>query len=79
MNESSFFCLPKELLTPEFSEYSNKSKLLFAIVITEAETAKSINELSTLIQKLGDKRVSTLYHQVHTEMADDERRGLNNV
>lgn len=79
MNESSCFCLPKELLTPEFSMYSNKSKLLFAIVITEAETAKSINELSSLIQKIGEKRVSALYHQVHTGIAGDERRGLNNV
>ncbi len=65
MNETSCFCLPKELFSGEFSEYSNKSKLLFSIVITEAETAKSLNELSELIQQLGERRVSALYNQVH--------------
>ena len=68
MNETNYFCLPKELLTPEFSDYSIKSKLLFAIVITEAETVKSLNELASLIQFIGEKRLSTFYHQIQTEM-----------
>ena len=65
MNETNCFCLPKELFSKEFSEYSNKCKLLFAVVLTEAETAKSLSELSELIQQLGARRVSALYHQVH--------------
>lgn len=62
---NDYFCLPPEVLTPEFAEFSNQSKLLFAIVITEAENAKALIDLSEIIQKFGDKKLSAFISELH--------------
>lgn len=64
MNEKNCFVLPNELFTPDFSEFSNQSKLLFAIAISEAETAKSLMELSDIIRKLGDRKIASYIREI---------------
>lgn len=68
------FFLPKELLTKEYSNYSLKSKMLFSIVLTEAENGTSINELAELIEKIGSRNVSSLYKQAHKELSEHQTR-----
>lgn len=63
------YILPKEILTHEYSKYSIKSKVLFSIVLTEAENGASINELAELIEHIGSRKVSSIYQSVHKEIA----------
>lgn len=63
------FVMPKELLTKEYLNYSLKSKMLFSIVLTEAENGTSINELAELIEHIGSRKVSSIYQSVHKEIA----------
>lgn len=72
MNDKNCFVLPNELFNPEFSEYSNQSKLLFAISLSEAETAKSLVELSDIIRKLGDRKIASYIREIKKSAADTE-------
>lgn len=65
----NFFALPKELMTEEYSKYSIKSKMLFSMVLTEAENGTSINELADLIENIGSRRISALYQNVQKEIS----------
>lgn len=55
-------------MNKEFSNFSVKAKLLFSIIITEADSAKSINEVAELIEELGSGRVNRLYEKVQKEI-----------
>lgn len=68
MNETNYFFLPKELMDKDFANFSVKAKLLFSIIITEADSAKSINEVAELIEELGSGRVNRLYEKVQKEI-----------
>lgn len=68
-NVNNCYALPKELLTREYSKYSLKSKLLFSIVITEADNGTSVSELAELIEKIGARNISTIHKKLHKEMA----------
>lgn len=52
----------------DFANFSVKSKLLFSIIITEADSAKAINEVADLIDELGSGRVTRLYDKVQREI-----------
>ena len=67
-----YYFLPKELLTPEYSGYSLQTKLLFSIIITEAETVKSITDMSKLINDIGARKLSTIYQNAHRELNESE-------
>lgn len=62
---SEYYYLPKELITPQYADYSLQTKMLFSIVITEAETAKSVMEMSQLINDLGSKNISAILKSSH--------------
>lgn len=72
MNESNYFFLPKELMNKDFSNFSVKAKMLFSIIITEAENAKSINEVANLINELGSDRVTKFYDKVQREIKNQK-------
>lgn len=72
MNESNYFFLPKELMNKDFSNFSVKSKMLFSIIITEADNAKSINEVANLINELGSDRVTKFYDKVQREIKNQK-------
>lgn len=71
-NVNNYFVLPKKLLTKAYSDYSIKSKLLFSIVLTEAEDGTSICELAKLIDDMGTRNVSVLFRNVHNELAEHQ-------
>lgn len=73
-NVNNCYALPKELLTKEYSDYSLKSKLLFSIVITEADNGTAVSELAELIEKIGARNISSLYKKLHQEMAAHQSR-----
>lgn len=66
------FGLPPEVFTPEFAEYSNQSKLLFAIVLSEAENAKSLKDLAGIIQKFGDRKLSSFIRELRNTAENSE-------
>lgn len=72
LNESNYFFLPKELMNKDFSNFSVKSKMLFSIIITEADNAKSINEVANLINELGSDRVTKFYDKVQREIKNQK-------
>lgn len=72
MNESNYFFLPKELMNKDFSNFSVKAKMLFSIIITEADNAKSINEVANLINELGSDRVTKFYDKVQREIKNQK-------
>lgn len=72
LNESNYFFLPKELMNKDFSNFSVKAKMLFSIIITEAENAKSINEVANLINELGSDRVTKFYDKVQREIKNQK-------
>lgn len=62
---SEYYYLPKELVTPQYADYSLQTKMLFSIVISEAETAKSVMEMSQLINDIGSKNILALIKSAH--------------
>ena len=72
LNESNYFFLPKELMNKDFSNFSVKSKMLFSIIITEVDNAKSINEVANLINELGSDRVTKFYDKVQREIKNQK-------
>jgi hypothetical protein len=62
------YCLPTELFSKEYSNFSVKSKVLFSMVLTEAENGASINELAELIETIGTRKVSSIYSQIQKEL-----------
>ena len=74
MSKLNYFYLPKELLSKEFSDLSLRTKLLFAIIITEADSAKSINEVASLIDKFGPKVITQIYNDVQREIKNQNKK-----
>lgn len=72
MSTNNCFALPHELFDPEYSEFSNQSKLLFAIALSEAETAKSLMELSELIRRIGDKKIASYVREIKKTSSNAE-------
>ena len=72
MTEKDYYYLPHELLTPEFSDFSPYSKMLFAITLTEAENAKAIVELSDLIHKVGYRRITAYMKELRESLKEME-------
>ena len=59
-------------MNKDFSNFSVKAKMLFSIIITEAENAKSINEVANLINELGSDRVTKFYDKVQREIKNQK-------
>lgn len=73
MNEPCYY-IPKQLFTPEYSNYSTESKLLFGIVLSEAKQTKSIEELYNLIEKNKNE-----LNKMHEEIENIEKRNERSV
>lgn len=70
------YCLPTELFSKDYSKFSVKTKVLFAMVLTDADTGKSISELAELIETMGNRKIATLYNEVHKELAEHNVEGV---
>lgn len=68
MDVNSCFYLPKELITDEYREYSVESKLLFAMLITNSETASAIAETAKLIDELGVRKINAMHKSPEREI-----------
>lgn len=68
MKENSCYCLPSELFSKDYSKFSVKSKVLFGMVITEADNGKAISELAELIEEMGSRKISAMFQQIHNEL-----------
>ena len=68
MKENSCYCLPPELFSKDYSKFSVKSKVLFGMVITEADNGKAISELAELIEEMGSRKISAMFQQIHNEL-----------
>lgn len=69
------YCLPSELFSKEYSKFSIKSKVLFSMVVTEADNGASINELAKLIETIGTRKVSALHSQIKKELNEHQSKG----
>ena len=72
MSKLNYFCLPKEIMNKEFSDFSIQTKLLFSIIITEANSAKSVSEVASLINELGPSRINRFYNQIKSQSIESE-------
>ena len=68
--------LPKELFTDEFKNFSNQTKLLFSMLLTDSamlSTAISVDDIisvAQLINILGENRLITLIGGLSEEMRE---------
>lgn len=74
MKENNCYCLPTGLFCQDYSKFSVKAKVLFGMVITEAENGKAISELAELIETIGARKVSSMYQQIHKELDLSEQK-----
>lgn len=65
------FYLPKQMMKEEYQNFSAESKLLFAMIFTNASSYKAIQEVASLIQAIETKKLSEMHKQYlsieHTE------------
>lgn len=52
--------LPKKIMSSEYNGYSAETKLLFAIILSNAVTASAVMNVADLINQLGKAEISTL-------------------
>jgi len=65
--------VPKELIKDQkYAKFSSESKLLFGMILTNAEHAKEILELSKLIEMLGLNGISYQKSQLDFDLKQQE-------
>lgn len=62
--ENACFCLPKNIVTPQFAGYSAESKLLFAMVFSNAEHTKAIYEVANMISKIKEDELNAMRREL---------------
>lgn len=68
MNTNSYFYIPKEIMTKNFSEYSAESKLLFAMLLSNATTASAVVATAKLIDELGVRKIAAIQKELAKEL-----------
>lgn len=66
------FYLPKEIMTDEYRGYSAETKLLFAMLLSNANTSSAIVNVAKLIDELGSKEVNSLHKELKNTIAESE-------
>ncbi len=68
----SIYYVPKELITAEYREYSAETKLLFAMLLSNANTSSAIVNVAKLIDELGSKEINLLHKQLQKAIEESE-------
>lgn len=68
----SIYYVPKELITAEYREYSAETKLLFAMLLSNANTSSAIVNVAKLIDELGSKEINLLHKQLKKIIEESE-------
>jgi len=66
------FYLPKKIMTDEYREYSAETKLLFAMLLSNANTSSAIVNVAKLIDELGSKEINLLHKQLQKNIEESE-------
>lgn len=74
MNKIPYFHIPKQLLTKEYNDFSVQSKVLFAMIFTNAERTKDISETAKLIEAIDPKELNSMRKSLQ-QIKCDEREG----
>ncbi|MEE1170804.1 MAG: hypothetical protein U0K87_00450 [Ruminococcus sp.] len=75
--KQAYFYLPDELFTNDYKDYSNESKLLFAMLLTNMQTAKGVMDTARLINEIGSRKISSMHKIVESEIQKSlESEGL---
>ncbi len=75
MKYVDYYAFPKELLVDsEYTAFSIEAKMLFSMVLTEAEKANTIVELAHLIDTIGDRNIGSIF----SKTSDEIRNHLEN-
>ena len=64
MAKTPCFYVPKQLISPEYANFSVESKLLFGMILTNSQQTKSIQELAELIQTIDYKELKLMHSQL---------------
>ena len=68
----SIYYVPKELIKAEYREYSAETKLLFAMLLSNANTSSAIVNVAKLIDELGSKEINLLHKQLKKIIEESE-------
>lgn len=60
MSEFPCFSMPVQLMTPEYRDFSIRSKVLFSILFTHADSAQDITDTAALIQAINPKELAEM-------------------
>ena len=60
MSEFPCFSMPVQLMTPEYRDFSIRSKVLFSILFTHADSAQYITDTAELIQSINPKELADM-------------------
>lgn len=71
-NPLSFIYVPKEIMTDEYHNYSIETKLLFAMILSNAETASSISNVARLIDEIGIRKISSFQKELKKTIDESE-------
>lgn len=69
MNTNSYFYIPKEIMTENFCEYSAESKLLFAMLLSNASTTAAVMSTAKLIDELGVRKIAAIQKELARELS----------
>lgn len=78
-NSHLYFYIPKEIMSVEYINYSAESKLLFSMLISNAETAAAIADTAKLIDEIGVRKISAMQKSLAEEMKKIESEGSGDV
>lgn len=78
-NSHLYFYIPKEIMSVEYINYSAETKLLFSMLISNAETAAAMLDTAKLIEEIGVRKISTMQKSLAEEMKKIESEGMGDV
>ena len=62
------FYLPKELMDDNYKLYSIETKMLFAILLSSSQSAKSISNVAKLIEDIGNTKINAMCKDLKISM-----------
>ncbi len=71
----AYFYLPSELFTKDYSDFSNESKLLFGMLLTNMTTAKAVMDTARLIDEIGVRKISSMHKSLEAEIRKEQDGG----
>lgn len=72
-NDEICFYLPKQLMEETYQNFSAESKLLFAMVFTNASGCKALQEVAALITAIDSRNLTEMYRQ-YLSIVNGEKR-----